>query len=109
MVKRDTAKDNRGQRGEEAEAEDRDRSDQAGFGCRKSQFFLNNVNDRRQRGDASSQRSGKKDESAENDEDPHEPTLEKSRVSTLFHGKLFLRCDRTHPSAMFSQFAVEIT
>ena len=103
------AKNNRGQRGEESEAEDGDRSDQAGLGRRKSQLFLNNVNDRRQRGDTSSQRAGKEDESTENDEDPHEPTLEKSRVSTLFHGKLFLRCDRTHPSAMFSQFAKEIT
>ena len=109
MVKPNTAKDNRGQRGEKTKAEDRDRSDQACLGRRKSQFSLNNVNDRRQRGDASSQRSGKKDESAENDEDPHEPTLEKSRVSTLFHGKLFLRYDRTHPSAMFSQFTKEIT
>ena len=103
------AKNNRGQRGEEAKTEDGNRSDQACLGRRKSQFSLNNINDRRQRGDTSPQRAGKKDEGAENDEDPHEPTLEKLRVSTLFHGKLFLRCDRTHPSAMFSQFAQEIT
>ncbi len=55
-------------------------SDQDSPGPQKVPILLNN-NDRRQRGDTSPQKAGKKDEGAENDEDPR-TYAGKSRVST---------------------------